>query len=161
MVDNANRVWHKAGVTFVVRSLDYKEVPDEVLNSLDSFNNTALKQFGKAVLADRFEDGIIDVVFLRSFSNGIEDLAIIEGNISIAFLSELESIDFISWTLAHELGHTLGLLDVFEFDNLMIRVDGTSMLRFSYRNAYLPSNLTDQQIVIIRNTIEAKSFSIS
>lgn len=160
MVEKANVVWQKANVTLVIGSFVYKGISDEQLKDLNSLDTEALKYFGRSMLEDGFEDNVIDVIFLKSFSQGVTDVAIADGKISAAFMTELDNFDHLSWTLAHELGHTMGLLDVFEFDNLMIRVDGTSPLRSWYRTTYLPTSITEQQVAIAHNTIEVKGLKV-
>jgi hypothetical protein len=159
MVERANEIWREAGITLAIRSFVYKDVPDEQLKSLDSLDTEGLKQFGNAILPETFEDNVIDVIFLKSFSKGVSHRAVADGQIVSVFMTELEHFEHISWTFAHEIGHPLGLRDVFELDNLMIKADGSSSLRSWYRTTYLPMTLTEQQIAIVHNTIETKSLA--
>lgn len=150
---NANQYWQQANVTFIMRTIDKKEVPDELLRNLHSTDDSGIKELGRTVLGDKFEDGIIDVIIFKSFADGKQDIAPVEGKIAAAFLTELDNMDHISYTLAHELGHTVGLCDVFEV-NLMMKTE--TPLRMAIRTAYLPSDLTDDQIAVVRHTIEAR-----
>lgn len=159
-LDSANAIWERANVTFTFQSITYKEVSDELLNRIDAGNTTALKEQAKIILADRYDDGTIDMIFTKSIPNSGADVAVIDGNVSFSIAAEHENIQYTSWAFAHELGHTIGLRDVFEFDNLMIKVDGTSHLRFWYKITYWPSDITDEQVSVVHNTIETKSYSI-
>jgi hypothetical protein len=98
-------------------------------------------------MADGRMDGVIDVIFLQTFVDGKWGRAPVRGGIAIAFLHELEDMNQLSRGIAHELGHTVGLCDVFEI-NLMMKI--STPLRKAIRDAYLPSNLTREQIMVVQ-----------
>jgi hypothetical protein len=149
----ANKVWNQANVTFTIRSIESKDVEDQILGNLSSLDDNGLEEFAGSVLGSKAEDGMIDVIFVKSFANGRNGRALHGGSMAVAFLPQLDNIDQISLGVAHELGHIVGLCDVFEI-NLMMKTE--TNLRMALRDVYQPSNLTYQQVAVVQYTIEAK-----
>lgn len=139
-----------ANMTFFVNSFETKTVSSDFSNVVFG-NDTSLLQLGKHVLSDRFYDNIVDVIFVENSSGREGGRGLNQGNVSAAFVVMKEDLKYASWVVSHEIGHTLGLCDVFEFDNLMI--DTESNTRMLYRNWILPTDLAEEQIQIVRNEI--------
>jgi hypothetical protein len=120
-VDYSNEVWSAAGIVFEINSVKFITVPDWRARPLQS--NADLCQFGKDFLGSDFEDGVIDMVYIKDFLLSFDDsgggLTLHNGAIDAAFIEEFADDYRGNHTLAHELGHALNLVHVPGTDNLM------------------------------------------
>jgi hypothetical protein len=60
-------------VAFTIRTIETKEVPDELAKSLDSIDDSGIRNFGRVLLGDKSEDGVSDVIVFNhlKMENGI------------------------------------------------------------------------------------------
>jgi hypothetical protein len=145
IVEYSNEIWQVANISFNIVSIRYLSISDDRATP-ERDNIDKLQQLGRAVLGQEYEDGIIDVVYVKYFRDhrdgGGQTLQI--GNVSSIFINEFEQDYRANWTLAHELGHTMNLKHVCGNDNLMFNANGYEVLENR------PIKLTEEQAMTAR-----------
>ena len=135
-----------ANITFNLRGINHVDVPAERAEPSKSLE--ALEKIGNDFLRSKLNDGVIDIIIVKSFEN--DDLGgIAHPRLTAVMISAFEDQNWAKWNLAHELGHLLNLFDVFQMDNLM-QADEYPW-NIVYKKEHLPQGLTREQVLTARD----------
>ncbi|MCH7850600.1 MAG: matrixin family metalloprotease [Nanoarchaeota archaeon] len=137
LVRNANIIWDQANILFILEDIDTIEIKGSDINLIFSSG------VGILTKRDDFDSGMINGYFMNSLnSNGISFPP--QGVFAVADKTTVNDYR----TLAHELGHLLGLAHVKERENLMFSgVNGEILsdeeIIFARRNAKRVFNINN------------------
>jgi len=145
VMEYSNEIWHDAGLSFQMRSIKFMTISDErTTPPRDDLDK--LRLLGKEILGLDFEDGIIDVIYIKYFSDEPSGggRTIQNNKISSIFINEFDDQYMANWTLAHELGHTLNLGHTCGTENLMFNAEVNEI------NEGRSTALTQEQLLTAR-----------
>ena len=142
-----NSKWKtNANITFNITSIHRLDLVDAPRISQN--DETALHNFGKMILGDKYGDDVIDFIIIKSFSDQYQGGKALPRDRAF-FDTEFQEDFKTKWSATHELGHLLNLCDVIQPDNLM--QDYKLGFNVDYKLKNLPTNLTNEQVLTVRN----------
>jgi hypothetical protein len=148
ILDAVNSIWRRnANITFEVVEINRIVVPDN--RSEPAKSNEDLEALGRDFLGANFFDSTIDVIIVKSFRDSENGGGIAHESLKAVMQNEFDDERWANWNLAHELGHKLNLVDVFQHDNLM-QADEYPW-NIIYKILYIPTGLTNEQILTARD----------
>lgn len=169
ILDGVNEIWKNYNITFEIRNITRVANLEDNVVYTDSNSINEIYNLTKTVIKNDslINDTIIDVIFVKEFDQnwfdkyfrginneaityrGLNNVKIGNGtrNISVYLVVISEQGMNVSWDLAHEMGHVLGLVHFHPDNKYNLMTNGCNKQKY-------PTTLNQNQINTVKETAE-------